>query len=70
MQLDNFFIRQTRLAVQPVDILCDEADKLALLVQRLNKIVADIGFGVLVLFPAFESRFQASMRAASLLVYS
>ena len=53
VQLDDLFVDKPRFAVQPVHILCNETDKLTLLVERLDKIVADIWLGVFVGFVGF-----------------
>ena len=67
VELDNFFIRQTCLTVQSVDVLRDQSDEFSLDVQRVNKIMTDIRSGVLVLLPSIQAplpRFDARRLAA------
>ena len=40
--------------MQAIDVLRDKTDQLTLRIERLHEVVADVGFGALVLFPAVQ----------------
>ncbi len=50
---------QSRHAVQAVDVLCDQPDEFSFGIQRVDKIMADVRFGVFVLLPAVEAPFPS-----------
>jgi len=60
MELDDFIVRHTRLAVQAVHVLRNEADQLSFRIEGMNEVVADVRLGIFILLPTIESSLPCS----------